>query len=51
MTGSTGLGSMIWTAPIGLPSLDTYALNLTGVGDGRSDPAVYGVVQSLYGAI
>lgn len=26
-----------------------YALNLTGLADGRSDPAVYGVVQSLYG--
>jgi hypothetical protein len=28
----------------------TYSLNLTGVADGRSDPAVYGVVQSLYGS-
>jgi hypothetical protein len=27
-----------------------YSLNLTGVPDGRSDPAVYGVVQDLYGA-
>jgi hypothetical protein len=26
-----------------------YSLNLTGTADGRSDPAVYGVVQSLYG--
>jgi hypothetical protein len=27
-----------------------YTLNLTGAADGRSDPADYGVVQSLYGA-
>jgi len=27
-----------------------YSLNLTGTADGRSDPANYGVVQSLYGS-
>jgi hypothetical protein len=28
----------------------TYALNLTGAADGKSDPANYGVVQSQYGS-